>query len=363
MYSWAAYLVTAAVVYAFLAARDNRRRDWTLFGLFSVAAAYTHHYALLAVVLVYGLTLVWVALRQGSRLRRALVTAGLAGLAYLPWLLPLVGQIQRGVTEFWASDISGQLVKNAVLFPFGYKWSVPYLPQSGQAAGLVALLGTGGCLCAIRRRSPSLGLLWLALGVYGLLLAIVVAVSYSVRPVLTPRYLSVVMGLLLLPAAYGLAALPWRALRLALCGVFFVLTVPILGHIQHEQFNGPWPNVTHTLSAQAGPDAVFVHTSLHTLGPLAYYFPDATHMLYIPSGSQTVRMPFYGPHVWFGPEPSAVTQAHTTIWLVGCGQPECGVADEWLASGQLGQVVERYDYREPYSWLSIVLARIQPGQP
>ncbi|MCW5853824.1 MAG: hypothetical protein KIT87_27400 [Anaerolineae bacterium] len=57
------------------------------------------------------------------------------------------------------------------------------------------------------------------------------------------------------------------------------------------------------------------------------------------------------------------TRTLPTIWLVGCGQPECGVAEEWLASGQLGQVVERYDYREPYSWLTITLARIQPEPP
>lgn len=273
MYSWAACLVTATAVYAFLAARDNRRLDWTLLGVFSVAAAATHYYALLAVVILYALLGLWLVRRRPTCRRRYAVTAALAGVVYLPWLIPLGLQTRRVVGYFWVSEISPRVVQDSLLFPFGYKWSLPELPQSPLAFGLVALLALGGCIYAVRRQRSARSLLLLSLATYTLLLVIVVIVSYAVRPLLTARYMTTVMGLLLLPAAYGLAALPRRAYRLAACGAFLVLTVPLLVQIQREQFNGPWPEVVHALSGQAGPDAVFVHASLHTLAPLAYYFP------------------------------------------------------------------------------------------
>ncbi|MCW5851004.1 MAG: glycosyltransferase family 39 protein [Anaerolineae bacterium] len=363
MYSWAVCLVTAGAVYAFLASRDNRRGDWALFGLFSVAAAYTHYYALLAVVLIHALTWVWVVWRRPVWGRRYLVTAALVSLVYLPWLIPLGRQMKQVVGNYWIPEISLRVVQNSLLFPFGYKWSFPVLPQTPLAFGLVVGLGLGGCVYAIRRGRPARGILLLSLGTYSLSLVVAVIVSYAVRPILEPRYMFPAAGLLLLPAAYGLAALPRRGFRLLACGVFLVLTVPILGQIQSQQFNGPWPDVFHTLSSRAESDTIFVHTSMHTLGPLAYYFPDATHLLYAPSLDRRLPLSFYGPHVYLEPDVRAVTRTRQTVWLVICSSPECEVADEGLTSGQLGRLAERHDYHEPYSWLTIILARIQPEQP
>ena len=362
MYSWAPCLVTGCAVYAFLASRDNRWVDWTLFGLFSLAAAYTHYYPLLAVVLIHALMLVWVVWQRPVWSRRYLITAALAGLAYLPWLIPLARQVRWQVGHFWVSEISGRMVQNSLLFPFGYKSSFPLLPQTLLAFVLVVGLGLGGCVYAIRRRLPARGLVLLSLAVYSLMFVAVVIISYTVRPILTPRYMATVMGLLLLPAAYGLARLPRRSVRLLVCGVFLILMVPILGQIHRQQFNGPWSDVLQTLSSRPESGTVFVHASMFTLAPLAYYFPEATHLLYAPSLNQRQSLSFYGPHAFLEPDVRDATSTLRAVWLVGCNSPECGVVDEWLASGQLGQVGERYDYREPYSWLGITLARIQPGQ-
>ncbi len=66
MYSLLIPAVTASALYGYLAARDNLRRDWIVFGLSSLAAAYLHYYGAMAVfyvVLSLGISL----LRGGQR--------------------------------------------------------------------------------------------------------------------------------------------------------------------------------------------------------------------------------------------------------------------------------------------------------
>ncbi|MCW5853825.1 MAG: glycosyltransferase family 39 protein [Anaerolineae bacterium] len=189
MYSWAPCLVTGCAVYAFLASRDNRRIDWTLFGLFSLAAAYTHYYPLLAVVLIHALMLVWGIWRRPVWRRRYLVTAALVGLVYLPWLIPLSRQTRRVAGDFWIAEISPRVVHDSLLFPFGYKWGFPVLPQTLLAFVLIVSLALGGYAHALKRRLPARGLVLLSLAAYSLMFVAVVVISYTVRPILTPRYL------------------------------------------------------------------------------------------------------------------------------------------------------------------------------
>lgn len=52
MYTWAAFLVTGSALYGYFGWLEGKTKDWILFGVFTVAAAYTHYYALLAVALL-----------------------------------------------------------------------------------------------------------------------------------------------------------------------------------------------------------------------------------------------------------------------------------------------------------------------
>lgn len=54
MYTWAMFFVTASGVYAFEAYLEpERKKNWIVLILSSLAAAYTHYFALISVAVVY----------------------------------------------------------------------------------------------------------------------------------------------------------------------------------------------------------------------------------------------------------------------------------------------------------------------
>lgn len=54
MYSWAAFFVTAALIYACLILSNKTKRgDWLFLTLFTLCAIYTHHYAMISCVFIY----------------------------------------------------------------------------------------------------------------------------------------------------------------------------------------------------------------------------------------------------------------------------------------------------------------------
>ncbi|HEX3043579.1 MAG TPA: glycosyltransferase family 39 protein, partial [Bacillota bacterium] len=52
MYTWAIFFVTGSLLYAYLAMAERKNRDWILFGVFMLAALYTHYYGLMAMVVL-----------------------------------------------------------------------------------------------------------------------------------------------------------------------------------------------------------------------------------------------------------------------------------------------------------------------
>src|SRR5512133_579355 len=55
MYSLAICTVTAGALYGYLAVTENHRRDWLLFGVFTLSSAYLHYYGLIAAFFMHAI--------------------------------------------------------------------------------------------------------------------------------------------------------------------------------------------------------------------------------------------------------------------------------------------------------------------
>lgn len=127
MYGWAMLFVTAAFFYA----RDvilgrGGWRTWSIITFFTICAAYTHYFALIAVVVIWLVLLIWLLLRDKRLAVKWIVCAVISAAAFFPWFIVLLHQAGRVAADgFWIEfqkDIAIRtcvylLIPNAVL-PF-----------------------------------------------------------------------------------------------------------------------------------------------------------------------------------------------------------------------------------------------------
>lgn len=110
MYSLALFLVTVCGVYAYLAFRDGKKKDFLVAALSGLMAAYTHYFAFVCVIVIMGLLLLAIVIWNRKRLAAWEVSAALMIICYLPWFPYFIRQIQNVEQGYWISEITETVV-------------------------------------------------------------------------------------------------------------------------------------------------------------------------------------------------------------------------------------------------------------
>ncbi|MCI8550402.1 MAG: glycosyltransferase family 39 protein [Lachnospiraceae bacterium] len=106
MYSWASLFVLLSFyeLYNILSAEKNKH--YVLFALFSLAAAYTHYYALISVAFFYVIILL-LACRKKLHMKNVLITCLCTIVGYLPWFFVLLETFVTKIDTFWLKNYPG----------------------------------------------------------------------------------------------------------------------------------------------------------------------------------------------------------------------------------------------------------------
>ena len=101
MYSWGAFFVTAAALFLFLYYENNGKREFILGIVMTLAAMYTHYYALVAVFFIWLILLLAVVVKREKRVGRIFLGGAAVTIGYLPWLRTLLSQSSRVAENYW----------------------------------------------------------------------------------------------------------------------------------------------------------------------------------------------------------------------------------------------------------------------
>ncbi|MBN1776808.1 MAG: glycosyltransferase family 39 protein [Clostridiales bacterium] len=336
MYTWAAFFVTGGALYGYLACRDGTRKNWILFGALTLCAAYTHYYALLAAVMIV-LVLFVMMLAGRKKLKPLLITAGAAAAGYLPWLFSLAAQMKRVSGDFWIPRVTGNVVTETLIYPFGSKFcylASPLLPRIlfGAAAALIVL----GFLYRIVSKDEKGNLALLAVGGYALTILAGVVASHVIRPVLVARYMVPVLGLFVLGLCYGIGTLGKKWIPIAVCAALLAACIPQIHYNMSHRFNGPMREATDYVETEIRPGDVFLHVDEHTLGTFIYHFPEYTHYYYQKPGTGG-----YSNYDAFLPAvvmPGSIdeVQCGGTVWMIQRqGGTDTTSFSKWLLAGKV----------------------------
>jgi hypothetical protein len=125
MYSWASLFVFLSWIFILDIMEESRWRDWILFTVFSILAAYTHYYALLAVALFYLMLFIRIILYHRTRdtLLKLFTSIGLTIAAYIPWLKSMLDAVYNTAGDsYWIQNKPE--IRYMLTFLFESKWLV-----------------------------------------------------------------------------------------------------------------------------------------------------------------------------------------------------------------------------------------------
>ncbi len=116
MYLWATAFTLLSGVFCYLVLTAPTRKNWILFTLFSLLSAYTHYYAVLAMVFLYlGILIYYIGKRNAKQLKNWLICSLVTVLAYFPFLLIAIAQIKESNGN-WISEPDSRLEPLKALF-------------------------------------------------------------------------------------------------------------------------------------------------------------------------------------------------------------------------------------------------------
>jgi len=317
MYSLSAFLVTAMIIEGYLAFVENRRIDWIMTAVFSLASAYTHYFGLIAAVVYWAVFLAALFIEKGrGRLRTGLLTGGALILLYLPWFVFLYGQASRVAKNFWIPPVTFYSVLHVLTHFFQQKFSWGLTVASSITFAVIFSAAVAGIVILIRRKDKLAFLAVSSFAVFTLTLGAALVLSKLIRPILVDRYMISCLGALILGLSCFLAGIKSKRILAFALAAYILTGSMIIIKIYATPMNGPMNEVYQDLRTKVKKGDIFIHGSEHNLGTFAYYFPDNRHYLYIPENF----VPFSNYQVFstraeWGSDYRQFSDKPVTLWL------------------------------------------------
>lgn len=329
MYTWAAYFVALAAIYAFRKYSDpENRKNRILFLVCSVAAAYIHYFGLFAVAAV-NLILLYRTNKDKRPVKLWLRDAAVQIGAYIPGLAVFLrqitlggaGWIQIGWPDLVLDMVSYHLFGDVLSAFFEHK-SIPYLVVGGVC---LLLYVCGGVLLWRYAASDRIGenqkrALRGALCAYFGTLLFTVTVSLF-RPIYYVRYTVVICGLLFFAVAVLLAGFRKKLFKiiaaLVILAVFAVQTV-----YTYDLMYDPSANAVHdALDGNVREDDQFLFEGTHEY-VVAMNYPDNESYFYNVWGWQVQKSyRAFGENSYVVDDlnSSEIASLGDRVWVIGNG--------------------------------------------
>lgn len=360
MYGYGLFFVTAAMLHAYeltldeqnVSGADGKRkgdkRNWAaLFG-YSLAACYTHYFACVGAVMVYGY--LFLVLLKKNRFKREwkrfFVSGGLCALGYLPWILGAVGlQVGQVKENYWIQPVTWRTLGGCVRFLFRPSFSSEKL---NVILAVVLFLIYGGLLVSAfwGKGKGQKERRFLVAGCEGALFGIVFfgfAASVLIRPIFVYRYMLPAMGLFWL--AFAILFSGWKDKKQVFLPILLLLLV--VGLRNYRGFYGEemWKRLQMKGASEAllqiGEEDAVVFNFDQTQGVVSFYLPNETYLWYGEPEELIVEM-YPQNHSLVEREFSdeagiealkGLLAEHEQVWFCGSGNAREEILQKWKNSG------------------------------
>lgn len=234
MYSLAMFFVLGSAIYAYRSYQDFSKYNLLRLTLFSLAAAYTHYYALMGVFYIYAILFVALLINKREKALKFFGIGIVFTIGYLPWLINIPGQMGQVSDEYWINQTRLKDLIIYIYYPFSVELDLvgSSLPLKSFALELaltsIIVSIIGYTVFRTFRKSTAEEKNESAFAksiftVFILVISSVILYSFAVKPIFVTRYMNPLMALVILSIAIHLSFLNYKqTINKIIISVFFL---------------------------------------------------------------------------------------------------------------------------------------------
>ena len=229
MYSWALLIVSVLAIYTYKIYKgQSSKKNWIIFGITSLASLYIHYYGLMAAGLINVFLLIhFIIKKRWKELKIQIVLGIIQVIAYIPWLIALLSQMEQISHGFWI----GFTFPNTIYEILGCQMNGTLNSTKDLAIGFSVnmLLFIALIVVAVKNRNnkefdfkPSK---YACIIYFAVILAALIITAILWTSILYYRYLFVITGLYIFAVSHILAQSNAKYLIAAVCTVVLILGI------------------------------------------------------------------------------------------------------------------------------------------
>lgn len=279
MYTWVMLFVTITAIYANRIYKDELSiKNWVIFALFSLLSAYTHYYGLMFAGIINVILFIYLLKNRKEKdkdLKIFIIQAVVECLLYVPWLYYFIKQLTSVGGGYWIKLEFPDTLYNVL----GIQYMGSLSNIFGFCFAICLYIYLGFVIYRCKKERISIKNAIKALLLYVLIVFIAFLISLK-SPILYPRYLMAITGLLIFFIADIMAKEKSKYITIEICIIIFVTSLISNINIINNNYDNTNMKQIEYLEENIKDDDIIVYSNIGNGSVFAVYFKDNKQYFY-----------------------------------------------------------------------------------
>lgn len=279
MYTWVMLFVTITAIYANRIYKNELSiKNWLIFALFSLLSAYTHYYGLMFAGIINVILFIYLLKnRKGKNkdLKIFIIQAVVECLLYVPWLYYFIKQLTSVGGGYWIKLEFPDILYNVL----GIQYMGSLSNIFGFCFAICLYIYLGFVIYRCKKERISVKNARNSLLLYVLIVFIAFLISLK-SPILYPRYLMTITGLLIFFIADIMAKEKSKYITIEICIIIFVTSLISNINIINNNYDNTNMKQIEYLEENIKDDDIIVYSDIGNGSVFAVYFKDNKQYFY-----------------------------------------------------------------------------------
>lgn len=279
MYTWVMLFVTITAIYANRIYKDELSiKNWVIFALFSLLSAYTHYYGLMFAGIINVILFIYLLKNRKEKnkdLKIFILQAVVECLLYVPWLYYFIKQLTSVGGGYWIKLEFPDTLYNVL----GIQYMGSLSNIFGFCFAICLYIYLGFVIYRCKKERISVKNARNSLLLYVLIVFIAFLISLK-SPILYPRYLMTITGLLIFFIADIMAKEKSKYITIEICIIIFVTSLISNINIINNNYDNTNMKQIEYLEENIKDDDIIVYSDIGNGSVFAVYFKDNKQYFY-----------------------------------------------------------------------------------
>lgn len=305
MYSWAMFFTLSNAIAAYKVYKSPTKFNYFILLLTALCASYTHYYSLMGAVTIFGILLLFLVI-QKKQITYTIATIVLFVIGFSFWIPELITQVTAVNHNYWITKLT---LKDLLLFSYylfspkepTHPYTIFTMPIMAVALSFMLLLIASVIGLTIKEYKKlnstkiKTGLTFIVIFLIPVITAIII--SYIMKPIMIPRYMTCLTGCLVLGASIILVELYQSGSQkartivfTAICMLLVLSTVRFFSEKQQmKKTNKEYYEIQQYFKGKNTEQTAFISTfsACGWLGMLSVMYPSDTNLYLVYSKKKT----------------------------------------------------------------------------